>query len=225
MTESYALHTAPIAPSPMSSCSSNFPTRRYCSVCGIVRYPPELTNVRIPLSGSNRLSTTSAHDPVVNPPQQGPGGRVHNHVAPGEDALGGFEEPVAAHAGAARATPGEGWDVLGRSHVLEHVCTGADHGPRAEQRADRRLGMIADQAPQKLQTGLEARSRDVESPPTVRVLQVRRDRPRAEVGPAADHAVADEAVVRLVRVSQEHTARQLTARVGARTDRRGAHGA
>src|SRR6267154_1750858 len=37
MTESYAFHTAPIAPSPMSSCSSNLPTRRYCSVCGIAR--------------------------------------------------------------------------------------------------------------------------------------------------------------------------------------------
>src|SRR5438128_12565 len=84
------------------------------------------------------------------------------------------------------------------SYAFQHARAGADHGPRAEQCADRRLGMIADQTPQELQTGLEARSRDVESHPTVRVLHVRRDRPRAEVGPAADHTMADEAVVRLV---------------------------
>src|SRR2546422_8828602 len=86
-----------------------------------------------------------------------------------------------------------------------------------------RSRMVADQAAEQLQTGLETRPRDLETHATVRVLQVRRDRAGAEVRPAADHAMADEAVVRLVRVPQEDAARQLAARVRSRADRRGAH--
>src|SRR2546422_9837767 len=175
--------------------------------------------------GATGRARNSARGPVINPLQHGPRGVVHDDVAPREHPLGDLEEPVPAHAAGARATPGERGDVLGRPYAVEDARTGADHGPRAEQGADRRLGMVADQAPEELQTGLESRPRDLETHPTVRVLQVRRDRPRAEVRPAADHAMADEAVVCLVRVSQENAVRQLTARVRSRADRRSAHGA
>src|SRR2546425_526875 len=173
--------------------------------------------------GATARARNSARSPVVNPLQHGAGGVVHHDVAPRQYPPRDLEEPVPAHAGAARAPPGEWGDVLGRPHVVEDVRAGADHGPGAEQRADRRLRMVADQAPEQLQTGLETRPRDLETHATVRVLQVRRDRAGAEVRPAADHAMADEAVVRLVRVPQEDAARQLAARVGSRADRRRAH--
>src|SRR6267143_2894578 len=165
-----------------------------------------------PTRGATGRAQNSARGPVVNPLQHGPGGVVHHHVAAREHALGDLEEPVPAHAAVARAAPGERSDVLGRPHALEDARAGADHCPRGEQRPNRRLGMVADQAPEKLQTRLESRPRDLEAHSTVRVLQVRRDRPGAEVRPAADHAMTDEAVVRLVRVSQEDAVRQLTAR-------------
>src|SRR2546422_1102601 len=44
-----------------------------------------------------------------------------------------------------------------------------------------RSRMVADQAAEQLQTGLETRPRDLETHATVRVLQVRRDRAGAEV--------------------------------------------
>src|SRR5205823_12282578 len=101
------------------------------------------------------LSTLPLHDalpicPVVNPLQHGAGGVVHHDVAPRQYAPRDLEEPVPAHAGTARATPGEWGDVLGRPHVVEDVRAGADHGPGAEQRADRRLRMVADQAAEQL---------------------------------------------------------------------------
>src|SRR5438046_2501622 len=173
--------------------------------------------------GATARARNSARSPVVNPLQHGAGGVVHHDVAPRQYPPRDLEEPVPAHAGAARATPGEWGDVLGRPHVVEDVRAGADHGPGAEQRADRRLRMVADQAAEQLQPGLETRPRDLETHATVCVLQVRRDRAGAEVRPAADHAMAHEAVVRLVRVSQEDAARQLAARVRARADRRRAH--
>src|SRR6266566_1769510 len=161
--------------------------------------------------GATARARNSARSPVVNPLQHGAGGVVHHDVAPRQYPPRDLEEPVPAHAGAARATPGEWGDVLGRPHVVEDVRAGADHGPGAEQRAE------------QLQTGLETRPRDLETHATVCVLQVRRDRAGAEVRPAADHAMADEAVVRLVRVPQEDAARQLAARVRSRADRRRAH--
>src|SRR5213592_4788057 len=164
--------------------------------------------------GATARARNSARSPVVNPLQHGAGGVVHHDVAPRQYPPRDLEEPVPAHAGAARATPGEWGDVLGRPHVVEDVRAGADHGPGAEQRADRRLRMVADQAAEQLQPGLETRPRDLETHATVCVLQVRRDRAGAEVRPAADHAMADEAVVRLVRVPQEDAARQLAARTG-----------
>src|SRR5438067_1189976 len=173
--------------------------------------------------GATARARNSARSPVVNPLQHGAGGVVHHDVAPRQYPPRDLEEPVPAHAGTARATPGEWGDVLGRPHVVEDVRAGADHGPGAEQRADRRLRMVADQAAEQLQPGLESRPRDLETHATVRVLQVRRDRAGAEVRPAADHAMADEAVVRLVRVPQEDAARQLAARVRSRADRRRAH--
>src|SRR5213080_3320159 len=173
--------------------------------------------------GATGRARNSARSPVVNPLQHGAGGVVHHDVAPRQYPPGDLEEPVPAHAGAARATPGEWGDVLGRPHVVEDVRAGADHGPGAEQGADRRLRMVADQAAEQLQPGLETRPRDLETHATVCVLQVRRDRAGAEVRPAADHAMADEAVVRLVRVPQEDAARQLAARVRSRADRRRAH--
>src|SRR5437870_4812848 len=173
--------------------------------------------------GATARARNSARSPVVNPLQHGAGGVVHHDVAPRQYPPRDLEEPVPAHAGAARATPGEWGDVLGRPHVVEDVRARADHGPGAEQSADRRLRMVADQAAEQLQTGLETRPRELETHATVRVLQVRRDRAGAEVRPAADHAMADEAVVRLVRVPQEDAARQLAARVRSRADRRRAH--
>src|SRR2546426_3586744 len=56
------------------------------------------------------------------------------------------------------AAPGEGRYVLRRAHRVEHVGSRADHGARAEQRADCRLGVIADQAAQELQPGLDRKS-------------------------------------------------------------------
>src|SRR3989454_6644343 len=173
--------------------------------------------------GATARARNSARSPVVNPLQRGAGGVVHHDVAPRQYPPRDLEEPVPAHAGAARATPGEWGNVLGRPHVVEDVRAGADHGPGAEQRADRRLRMVADQTAEQLQTGVETRPRDLETHATVRVLQVRRDGAGAEVRPAADHAMADEAVVRLVRVPQEDAARQLAARVRSRADRRRAH--
>src|SRR5438876_4848601 len=176
-----------------------------------------------PGPGATVRARNSLRGPVVNPLQHAPGGVVDDDVAPREDPPGDLQESLSAHAAAARAPPGERGDVLGRPHAVEDVRARADHGSRAEQRADRRLGMVPDQAAEKLQTGLESRPGDLEADATVGVLQVRRDRPSAQVRPAADHAMADEAVVRLVRVSQEDTVRQLTARVRSRADRRGAH--
>src|SRR2546430_1798708 len=118
--------------------------------------------------GATGRARNSARSPVVNPLQHGAGGVVHHDVAPREYPPRDLEEPVPAHAGAARATPGEGGDVLGRPHVVEDVRAGADHGPGAEQRADRRLRMVADQAAEQLQTGLETRPRDLETHATVR---------------------------------------------------------
>src|SRR2546428_447590 len=96
--------------------------------------------------GATGRARNSARGPVVNPLQHGAGGVVHHDVAPREYPPRDLEEPVPAHAGAARAAPGERGDVLGRPHVVEDVRAGADHGPGAEQRADRRLRMVADQA-------------------------------------------------------------------------------
>src|SRR5438445_12702534 len=96
--------------------------------------------------GATARARNSARSPVVNPLQHGAGGVVHHDVAPRQYPPRDLEEPVPAHAGAARATPGEWGDVLGRPHVVEDVRAGADHGPGAEQRADRRLRMVADHA-------------------------------------------------------------------------------
>src|SRR6266550_7494230 len=162
-----------------------------------------------PGRGATGRAQNSARGPVINPLQHGPRGVVHDDVAPREHPRGDLQEPVSAHTAAARAPPGERGDVLGGPRAVEDARAGADHGPRTEQRADRRLGMVPDQAAEQLQAGLESRPRDLEVYPTVRVLQVRRDRPGTEVRPAADYAMADEAVVRLVRVSQEDAVGQL----------------
>src|SRR2546430_10586135 len=113
--------------------------------------------------GATARARNSARSPVVNPLQHGAGGVVHHDVAPRQYPPRDLEEPVPAHAGAARATPGEWGDVLGRPHVVEDVRARADHGPGAEQSADRRLRMVADQAAEQLQTGLETRPRELET--------------------------------------------------------------
>src|SRR3989442_33617 len=71
--------------------------------------------------GATGRARNSARGPVVNPLQHGAGGVVHHDVAPREYPPRDLEEPVPAHAGAARATPGEWGDVLGRPHVVEDV--------------------------------------------------------------------------------------------------------
>src|SRR2546427_5139718 len=71
--------------------------------------------------GATARARNSARSPVVNPLQHGAGGVVHHDVAPRQYPPRDLEEPVPAHAGAARATPGEWGDVLGRPHVVEDV--------------------------------------------------------------------------------------------------------
>src|SRR2546430_11971962 len=56
--------------------------------------------------------------------------------------------------------------------------------------------------PLPIKAGVDRRARHLEPHRAVRVLQVRRDRARAEVRPAADHGMSDEAVVCR---SEEHT--------------------
>src|SRR2546427_12927347 len=125
-----------------------------------------------PGPGATGRARNSVRGPVVNPLQHGPGGVVDDDIAPREDPLGDLQESLSAHAAAARASPGERGDVLGRAYAVEDVRAGADHGSRAEQRADRRLGMVPDQAAEKLQAGLELRPGDLEAHPTVGALQV-----------------------------------------------------
>src|SRR5213592_2575329 len=81
--------------------------------------------------GATGRARNSARSPVVNPLQHGAGGVVHHDVAPREYPPRDLEEPVPAHAGAARATPGEGGDVLGRPHVVEALRASPDHAPVA----------------------------------------------------------------------------------------------
>src|SRR5438046_2340531 len=85
-------------------------------------------------------------------------------------------------------------------------------------RADGATGRATFQAAEVRQAGLDRRPRDVETDRAVGVLQVRGDRPRAEVRPATDHAVSDEPVVRLVGIAEEETARELPAHFAVRAD-------
>src|SRR5256885_4648565 len=124
-----------------------------------------------PCWGATGRARNSARAPVINPLQHGPRGVVQDDVAAREHPLGDLEEPIPAYPAAADAPPGERWDVLGRSHALEDARAGTNHGPRAKQRADRRLGVVPDQAAEKLQAGLESGPRDLEAHSTVRVLQ------------------------------------------------------
>src|SRR5207249_12079353 len=105
-----------------------------------------------PGPGATVRARNSLRGPVVNPLQHAPGGVVDDDVAPREDPPGDLQESLSAHAAAARAPPGERGDVLGRPHAVEDVRARADHGSRAEQRADRRLDVVPDQAAEKLQT-------------------------------------------------------------------------
>src|SRR5205807_9660707 len=174
MTESYARHTAPIAPSPMSSCSSNLPTRRYCSVSAMpIVVEVELCNLCSQEVGRNARPSPRA--PIVDPSQQGPQLGVHFDVAPGKYPLRNVEEPLAAHSGPASCPPRERGDVLRGPHRVEHAGPGAHDRPGCEQRPDRRLGVVADETTQELETRFERRARDVEPDAAVRVLQVRRD--------------------------------------------------
>src|SRR5213593_3911480 len=63
--------------------------------------------------GATARARNSARGPVVNPLQHGAGGVVHHDVAPRQYPPSDLEEPVPAHAGAARATPGEWRTYLG----------------------------------------------------------------------------------------------------------------
>src|SRR5207247_851664 len=149
---------------------------------------------------------------------------VNYDVPSRQHPLDDLEKPVLAHAGAPRASPPrKRWHVLGWPCRVEHVRARTDHRPRGEQRSDRRLGVVADQAAKKLEPGLQSRAGHLEAHRAVGVLQVRGDRARTEVHPPADHRVAHEPVVRLVRVSQEHAARQFPACVAVRADGRPAH--
>src|SRR5436309_2377051 len=59
--------------------------------------------------GATARARNSARGPVVNPLQHGAGGVVHHDVAPRQYPPRDLEEPVPAHAGAARAGPPSTW--------------------------------------------------------------------------------------------------------------------
>src|SRR5438132_4331271 len=69
--------------------------------------------------GATARARNSARSPVVNPLQHGAGGVVHHDVAPRQYPPRDLEEPVPAHAGTARATPGEWGDVRSEEHTSE----------------------------------------------------------------------------------------------------------
>ena len=76
-------------------------------------------------------------------------------------------------------------------------------GAGREHRADRGLGVVAEERAEVLAAGLDALARDLEPDRAVGVLEIGRGGAGAEVHPVADDAVADEAVVALVGVAEE----------------------
>jgi hypothetical protein len=64
--------------------------------------------------------------------------------------------------------------------------------------------MVTDQRPHIDAPGFYPLAVHLQAYGTVRVLEIRRGGPGAEVDPMAYHAVTHEAIVTLVRVSQEH---------------------
>src|SRR2546430_11104464 len=73
--------------------------------------------------------------------------------------------------------------------------------------------------PLPIKAGVDPPPRHPEPQRCLRVLQVRRDRARAEVRPAADHGMSDEAVVCLVGVAEKDAARELPAHSAMGADR------
>src|SRR3989442_8611618 len=98
-----------------------------------------------PGPGATGRARNSVRGPVVNPLQHGPGGVVDDDIAPREDPLGDLQESLSAHAAAARASPGERGDVLGRAHAVEDVRAGADPGYHALYRSYCLFGVVLDQ--------------------------------------------------------------------------------
>src|SRR2546427_9106457 len=199
MTVSYAFHTTPIAPSPMRSCSSNLLTRRNRSVFVI---EPVNGGARAMCTWRRAAATSgfprrSARGPVVDAAEHGARCCVGSYVPARQHALRGAEKTIPTHASVVRAAPRERGHVLGLPHRAEHAGARADHRCGAEQRADRRLSMVADQAPWVQEAGLDRRGSHLEADGSVRVLEVGRDGARAEVRPASHDGVSDEAVVRL----------------------------
>src|SRR5881392_3510299 len=93
------------------------------------------------------------------------------------------------------AAPREGLDRLGGRLRAVDVRASAEHGSRREAGADSSLRVIAKHRSEKLHPRVPHPAWRPEIHRSVRVLQVARDRPRADVHPAAEVRVADESVV------------------------------
>ena len=92
--------------------------------------------------------------------------------------------------------------------------------PVVRRHADAGLGVIAEQRAEELHPRVARAVRCPELHRAVRVLQVARDRARAEVDPAPEHRMADEAVVPLVGVAEEDRVAQLPVHLARVADRR-----
>src|SRR5512147_1014016 len=82
--------------------------------------------------------------------------------------------------------------------------------------------MVPEQGAEELLRRVHAGTGDLEPDRPVGVLEIRRDGPSATVDPASHDAVAQEAVVGLVGVAQEHARRQLAVNGAVRADGRAA---
>src|SRR5581483_1026169 len=102
---------------------------------------------------------------------------------------------------------------------VDDVRAGPDDTPSREATANAGFGEVSEERSQELQARVSQSARRPQAHGPVRVLQVARDRPGAEVDPAAKVRVADEAIVALVRVAQNDGRRELSVHLAMLADR------
>ena len=104
---------------------------------------------------------------------------------------------------APRLAPREWRDDLRRHRVPNTFAPAPSTHPVVSRSADAGLRVVAEQRAEELQSRVAHAGRRPQLHGAVRVLQVARGRAGAEVHPAAEVRVADEAVVPLVRVAEK----------------------
>src|SRR6185436_10817139 len=147
--------------------------------------------------------------------------RCERYFPPRHDPLGHLEKSIFTEPLDSVIAPGHGRNIARWLRRPEKIGACADNGPRGQHGADRGLGVIADEAAEELAAGGEAASLDLETDVAVGVLQVGGRGARAQIDPAPDGAVTDEAVVALVGVAEEHAGGDLSLHAAAGTEYRG----